>query len=245
MNMKMARRGDAIAGVETSSTNEGVGSYPTINVGDPPDGQQRLVEMRNRYAPKLATVVIFKTTGNPTQPLDFFLRRSFSTSLQGGESYKVGNAQYVVAKIPGTLTSIADRIRLGKVTGIDPKQRFITVDISNDARMAAAAKINPERFDRKKIAAGAMADRQTKFAERVGGPEKMATITFSNWEIERFKKFIQLLAKKRLTTAMQASGSGVLMGWSESMQNLADKIDIAEVLSVGNGKRTIKVKLPE
>jgi hypothetical protein len=44
---------------------------------------------------------------------------------------------------------------------------------------------------------------------------------------------------------MQASGSGVLMGWSESMQNLADKIDIAEVLSVGNGKRTIKVKLPE
>ena len=72
----------------------------------------------------------------------------------------------------------------------------------------------------------------------------MVTINLSGGTNDKMQAFVASLREAKLTKAFSLRRSTVFLGWEESPQALADKIDFAEVVSVNEAERTLDVKLP-
>ncbi|MCA9114575.1 MAG: hypothetical protein KDA79_05775 [Planctomycetaceae bacterium] len=254
-----------------SGQPESTGSYPRMSVGNPPDGEERLRELRDQLAggDPAASVVILRASGQGRLPLVPQVGRSFPGRLQGLQQHRTGDHEYVVARITGSLESIADTIRFGMVTGIDPEARLIAVDLSRQPQNTTPGpggrpvagtpgstgpgayrpgQRPPGAATASRPAGGspgtAVDDRRASFAKQVGGAEKMVTINLSGGTNDKMQAFVASLREAKLTKAFSLRRSTVFLGWEESPQALADKIDFAEVVSVNEAERTLDVKLP-
>lgn len=254
-----------------SGQPESTGSYPRISAGSPPDDESRLAELREQLAggDPDASVVILRGTGRGMMPLLPSVSRVFRARMQGVQSHRSGETEYVVTRLEGSLESLAEQINFGTVTGIDPEARLIAIDLSRQPQnttrgpggrpvAGTPGSTGPGAYRPGQRPPGAATgsrpagsspgtgadDRRASFAKQVGGAEKMVTLNLEGITNDRLQAFIDSLREAKLTSAFSLRRGTVYMGWSESPQALADKIDFAEVVSVNEAERTLEVKLP-
>ena len=260
------------AGTAAGSQLEGTGRFPRISAGSPPDGEARLTELQALVAAgdNAAPVVILRGTGRGMMPLLPSVSRVFRGQMQGVQSHRSGETEYVVIRLEGSLESLAEQINFGTVAGIDPAVRLISIDLSrrpeNTTPVAGGNPVagtpgtgrpGPGRPGQRpagsvpgyRPAGGSPAagvdDRRASFAKQVGGAEKMVTLNLEGITNDRLQAFLNSLREAKLTSAFSLRRGTVYMGWSESPQALAARIDFAEVVSVNDEERTLEVKLPE
>ena len=76
----------------------------------------------------------------------------------------------------------------------------------------------------------------------------VATITFTNENIQGFdvsESFIEELKSRKVSASQFRTPKYLVIQWSGTMQELAGKLAFADVISVDDQQRTVKVKLAE